>query len=205
VIDTGIPRPKPAPTFATRQDPERTRVLIRRPGARPQFAGTLWGRYSMHSGTNWYKQQHGCNRQNYMTLLHLCATLQLHPNPTKSSQTPFHGGNTGSNPVGDAKKRKPLPFQWRNPRSSEIDSLLAVYRYVGNRHLIKPNTIYPSTLPILASGPAVSRVIHLKMCFARCGNSKCGPIARSSQLSLSFPPALTGGIQLRLACCLGAR
>jgi hypothetical protein len=81
--------------------------------------GTLWGRYSMNFGTNWYKQQHGCDRRNYVTLLDLCATLRLHPNPTKSSQTPFHGGNTGSNPVGDANNQKTWrPFPLRLPSRS---------------------------------------------------------------------------------------
>jgi hypothetical protein len=30
--------------------------------------------------------------------------MQLQPKPAKTLEKPFHGGNTGSNPVGDAKK-----------------------------------------------------------------------------------------------------
>jgi len=33
----------------------------------------------------------------------ICSIERICPKPSKTNGRPFHGGNTGSNPVGDAK------------------------------------------------------------------------------------------------------
>ena len=54
----------------------------------------------------WYKLVQTAarmNSQQQYRFAGLCTVLPLYANPTKTPQRPFHGGNTGSNPVGDAK------------------------------------------------------------------------------------------------------
>ncbi len=63
---------------------------------------------------NWCEQRHAINHGNRAHLQVLCTFLRFHLKYDKVPEMPFHGGNTGSNPVGDAN------FSLYPPRSQAI-------------------------------------------------------------------------------------